>query len=218
MTVDKMNFQVTGLAAIIGLSLLAGCNSEEGETNIRSTDLERISQAAAKQEDRVTVQQLAEWIIESRQDYKLVDIRDEKSYESGHIKDAVNKPLTVLATQTNVEDYSGMKVVVYSNGSENSAKAVVLLRLLGVDSYLLSGGYNAWQQKVLNPDIPEQATDDEILVVTKQRAISCYFQGPDAVLAPVEKIVPADLPKPAFTPPVFAPPADSGGLILDEGC
>lgn len=207
------------LLTLIGISMLTACGSDEAQTGVNWSDMERISQAASRAEDRVAVQQLAEWIVESKQDFKLVDIRDDKSYQDGHIDGAVNMPITVLATPGSLEELSGKKVIVYSNGSENAAKAVVMLRIMGLDGYLLTGGYNAWQQLVLNPDIPAQVADDEVPQVALQRAIACHFSGASAQ-APLEAVQPVEKAAPAFTPPVFTPPAapDAGGLIVDEGC
>ena len=204
------------LLTLIGISMLTACGSDEAQTDVNWSDLERISQAASKAEDRVAVQQLAEWIVESKQDYKLIDIRDDQSYQDGHIDGAVNIPMAMLVKPDSLKELSGMKVIVYSNGSENAAKAAVMLRLMGLDSYLLSGGYNAWHQHVLNPDIPVQVADDETPQVALQRAIACHFSGASAQM-PVEAVEPME---PAFVPPVYMPEEapDAGGLIVDEGC
>ncbi len=207
------------LLTLIGISMLTACGNDEAPTGVNWSDMERISQAASRAEDRVTVQQLAEWIVESKQDFTLVDIRDDKSYQDGHIDGAENIPIAVLAKPDSLKELSGKKVIVYSNGSENAAKAAVMLRLMGLDSYLLSGGYNAWHQHILNPDIPAQVADDETPQVALQRAIACHFTGASAQ-APAEAVQPVESAAPAFTPPVFTPPAApaEGGLIVDEGC
>ena len=207
------------LLTLIGISMLTACGSDEAQTDVNWSELERISQAASRAEDRVAVQQLAEWIVESKQDYKLIDIRDDKSYQDGHIDGAENIPMAVLVKPDSLKQLSGKKVIVYSNGSENAAKAAVMLRLMGLDSYLLSGGYNAWHQQILNPDIPAQVADDEAPQVALQRAIACHFSGASAQM-PVEAVKPVENAAPAFTPPVFTPPEapDAGGLIVDEGC
>jgi len=207
------------LLTLIGISMLAACGNDEAPTGVNWSDLEQISQAASRAEDRVAVQQLAEWIVESKQDFTLVDIRDDKSYQDGHIDGAENIPMAMLVKPDSLKELSGKKVIVYSNGSENAAKATVMLRLMGLDSYLLSGGYNAWHQHVLNPDIPEQVADDEAPQVALQRAIACHFSGASA-RPPAEAVQPVESAAPAFTPPVFTPPAApaAGGLIVDEGC
>ena len=207
------------LLTLMGISMLTACGSDEAQTGVDWSELERISQAASRAEDRVAVQQLAEWIVESKQDFMLVDIRDDQSYQDGHIDGAVNIPMTVLVTPDSVKELTGKKIIVYSNGSENAAKAVVMLRMMNLDSYLLSGGYNAWHQHVLNPEIPAQAADDEAPQVALQRAIACHFSGASAQ-APAEAVQPAEIAAPAFTPPVTTLPAapEAGGLIVDQGC
>lgn len=212
---SKMKHRLIFIITLIGISMLSACGNDEGQKTLHLSDFERISQAASKAEDRVTVQQLAEWIVEARQDYQLIDIRDEKSYQDGHIKGAEPLPLAVLATAGSLEKLSdSKKVVVYSNGSENAAKAAVMLRLLGLDSYLLSGGYNAWQQQVLSPDISAHASDDEAPQVALQRAISCYFSGATGSSASPVKL----RKRQGFTPPVTTPVPARGGLLMDEGC
>ena len=52
-----------------------------------------------------------------------------------------------------------------------------MLRLSGIDAHLLTGGYNAWQSRILNPDISADELNGESLEVSKQRALSCYFVG-----------------------------------------
>ena len=210
---------VKWLLLLIGISMLSACGSDEAQNSVNWANLERVSQAASRAEDRVAVQQLAEWIIESKQDFQLIDIRDDNAFQTGHIDGAANIPLTMLTTPDSMEKLSGKKIVVYSNGSENAAKAVVMLRLMGLDGYLLTGGYNAWHQHVLNPEIPAQAADGELPQVALQRAIACHFNGASAQ-APAEVVKPVEKAAPAFTPPVFAPPAApaEGGLIIDQGC
>ena len=214
---SKMTHRVKCLSVLIGMSMLTACGSDTEQNGVNWNSLERISQSASRAEDRVAVQQLAKWIIESKQDYQLIDIRDSKSFQERHIVSAANIPMTKLTTPDIQEHLAGKKVIVYSNGSENAAKAAVMLRLMGIDGYLLTGGFNAWQQHVLNPDISEHAVDDELPQVALQRAISCHFKGGGAHNH-AEEIKPVEIPKPAFTPPVFTPPAAPGGLIVDEGC
>ena len=160
-----------------------------------------VAQSAAREDDRVSVEQLAEWLIEGRQDFLLVDVRAPDDYQAGHIGNAENFPLAQLVT---VETLSGLptdrKIVLYSNGSENAAKAAVMLRLAGFDAHLVSGGFNAWHARILNPDISAEELDGESLQVSAQRAYSCYFVGDrgDDAARRKESTEP-------FVPPVFTP-------------
>jgi hypothetical protein len=182
---------------IAAATILAGCG--ESPESALSTSFEDVAQSAARQDDRVSVDELAEWLIEERQDFLLIDVRAADDYQKGWIGDAQNIPLAVLLTK---ETLSGLplqrKLVVYSNGAENAAKAAVMLRLAGFNAQLVAGGYNAWHQRILNPDISAEELDGESVQVSAQRAYSCYFVGErgNGAARPNESSEP-------FVPPVF---------------
>ena len=176
-----------------------------------------VAHAAARQDDRVDVDELANWLIEGRGDFILVDVRMPADFAKGNIQGAENVPIAQLVTPETLASLpTDRRVVVYSNGSENAAKATTMLRLSGIDAHLLTGGYNAWHEKILNPDIPTEAFDGESLRASAQRAYSCYFVGERSGTAP-----PANETGEPFVPPVFVeseeadeppppPPAEEG--------
>lgn len=177
-----------------------------------------VAQSAARQEDRVDVEELAEWLVEGRKDFVLIDVRAPGDFAKGSIGDAENVPLAQLVTD---ETISGLptdrKIVVYSNGSENAAKAAVMLRLTGFDAHLVTGGYNAWHQRVLNPDISAEELDGESPQVSAQRAYSCYFVGDRGEGAAQRSEENATFVPPVFTEEEFddtEPPPPVG----DESC
>ena len=106
-------------------------------------------------------------------------------------------------------------MVVYSNGSENAAKALVMLRLSGINAHVLVGGYNAWHSRILNPEITPEAVDGETLKVSEQRAYACYFVGECAGATA------ASAPAEPFVPPVFVETEEEEALpppAAEEGC
>jgi len=156
-----------------------------------------VAQAAARQSDRVSVEDLASWLIEARQDFVLIDIRSASDFESGHIAEARNIPIAQLVTEESLADLpTDRKIVVYSTGSENAAKASTLLRIAGLDAHVVTGGYNAWHQRILNPDITAEELDGESPQVSAQRTYSCYFVGDRGAGA-------SERPEVEFVPPVF---------------
>ena len=201
-------------ATLLSLSVasLSAC-SPANETNVSLVD---VAQAAARQDDRVSVGDLANWLVEGRGDFKLIDVRMPHDFESGSIGDAENIPLAQLVTQDVLSSLpTDRKVIVFSNGSENAAKASVMLRLSGIDAHLLTGGYNAWHQNILNPDISANAVHGESLQVSEQRALSCYFVGERSDAAKLER---SDEP---FIPPVFVESEEMDELPPpppEEGC
>jgi len=178
-----------------------------------------VAQAAARNDDRVSVEDLAGWIVEGRADFTLVDVRTPADFEAGQIEDASNIPIAKLVTDEALASLPrDRKVVVYSNGSENAAKATVLLRLSGINAHVLVGGYNAWHERILNPDISADELNGEDLRVSEQRALSCYFVGNREGAAKRS----SDLSEP-FVPPVYEEPEEEGELPplpppAEEGC
>ncbi len=199
-------------ATLLSLSVAsAAACSPAAKHEVSLTD---VAQAAARQDDRVSAHELATWLIEGKGDFKLIDVRMPADFEKGSIAGAENVPLAELVTEESIAALpDDRKVIVFSNGSENAAKATVLLRLSGINAHLLTGGYNAWQQTILNPDISGAALDGESLEIAEQRAYACYFVGErsDAATFTSSDSEP-------FVPPVFEeeefeelpPPAEEG--------
>lgn len=199
-------------ATLLSLSVAsAAACSPSAKHDVSLTD---VAQAAARQDDRVSAHELATWLVEGKGDFKLIDVRMPADFEKGSIADAENVPLAELVSAESIAALpADRKVIVFSNGSENAAKATVLLRLSGINAHLLTGGYNAWQQTILNPEISAEALDGESLEVAEQRAYACYFVGErsDATTFNTSDSEP-------FVPPVFEeeefeelpPPAEEG--------
>jgi len=139
---------------------------------------EDVARAIIHGQDQVGVDTLADWIIQGKQDFMLVDVRPQDAFAAGHIKTAQSMPLTYLVERETISRLPRDRMLIlYSNGNRKAAQAVVMLRLAGLDAYSLLGGYEFWSQHVLHPELPANAGDDEILRFRKQQAVSCYFSG-----------------------------------------
>lgn len=201
-------------ATLLSLSVAsAAACSPAAKQDVSLTD---VAQAAARQDDRVSAHELATWLIEGKGDFKLIDVRMPADFEKGSIDTAENIPLAELVSDATISALpTDRKVIVYSNGSENAAKATVMLRLSGINAHLLTGGYNAWQEKILNPDISAEALDGESLEIAEQRAYACYFVGErsDAATLKARDAEP-------FVPPVFEEEEEFEELPPppEEGC
>ncbi len=185
-------------ATLLSLSVasVAAC-APSGDT---APSMVAIAQSAARQDDRASVEELATWLIEGRSDFKLIDVRAPEDYERARIGEAENIPIAqIVSADTLARLPTDRMLLVYSNGSENAAKAAVLLRLAGFDAHLLVGGYTAWHERILNPDISAEALDGESLRVAEQRAYSCYFVGERSDAAQFQRSDSSEV----FVPPVI---------------
>ena len=218
------------MAGVAGLAgLLGGCGqSAETSRPMNWESLEEIARAVVRQDDRVLADDLADWLLAERKDYLLVDIRAKDDYASGHIDSARNIPLPELIKRSTLGDLPrDRRLLVYSAGTENASKAVVMLRLAGLNAYALVGGYNEWRRHIMNaqPIDPSQETLDE----ATHRALACLTRGeydPAAGLPALgQPTRPAETAFNAGPGPALGSAGASDeesesdeGLIIEEGC
>ncbi len=126
-----------GRAAILGVVALslAACNGF-GPPKITDKDLERIEYPA-----------LLDMLAQTRKRTVLVDVRSAAKYEAGHIPQAINIPIEMLAWQ-DPRLMDADQIVVYAGGWTDYASAAAAKKLLQVGYktvYDFRGGMDTWQ-------------------------------------------------------------------------
>ncbi len=143
-----------------------------------SFDPEKMSEEIMKKDDHVSPKELSERIIEGKNDFRLVDIRTPKEYKGGSIKTSENIPLRKLLKKDTLERLMADKpLVIFSNGNSHAHQAWVILKSAGIDAQVLEGGFNLWNKMVLNPKLPVNITDDEVLRYRGKAAVANFFGG-----------------------------------------
>lgn len=158
------------VALVLGALAVFGDPYGGGAVTLHPQELAALVQ---KEVDHVSVQELSDWIIQGRSDYRLIDLRDAASYAAYHIPPAENIPIIDLPGDTLARNE---KIVLYSDGGIHSAQAWFLLKAQeyrGV--YILRGGLEEWNDQILHLTAPADAS-------TKQSA-----PAPSAVAAPAVK-------------------------------
>ncbi|CQR46825.1 putative adenylyltransferase/sulfurtransferase MoeZ [Paraliobacillus sp. PM-2] len=88
---------------------------------------------------------------EFRQGYRkaqLIDVREPKEFDGGHILGARNIPLTQLKQRIN-ELRKDQPVYLYCQNGSRAARAAMILNKKGYkDLYDLKGGYKKWTGKI----------------------------------------------------------------------
>ncbi len=81
----------------------------------------------------------------------LLDVREPDEYRGGHIPNALNVPLSGLATGLKqIEKHMARPLIICCRTSQRSARAAVALRKRGFASVqVLAGGITAWQRENL---------------------------------------------------------------------
>ncbi|KIL45966.1 rhodanese-like domain-containing protein [Jeotgalibacillus campisalis] len=79
---------------------------------------------------------------------QLIDIREQREYDGGHILGARNIPLSQLKTRIG-EIRSDKPVYLYCQNGMRSGRAAQLLHKKGIkDLYQLKGGFKKWTGKI----------------------------------------------------------------------
>jgi len=177
-------------------------------------DTKELALVIGTEADHVEAPELAAWIIESRADYRLIDLRTEGEFAQYHIPTAVNVPMNVL---TDAGLGRQEKLVLYSEGGIHSAQAWMLLRAQGYKSvYMLKGGLDEWKDQVVFPVIADNPTPEQRARDERLKSISAFFGGQPrsataaaAGAAGTPAMETAAVP---VSPKVVGPPSPAGGV------
>jgi rhodanese-related sulfurtransferase len=92
----------------------------------------------------ISVEKLAAMIESGKTDFVVLDVRPPKYYEAGHIKGAMNIPLTMLIEKMNTVS-KDKTVAVVCTMDTNSAFAVAVLQMNGYNAWIVEGGIPSWE-------------------------------------------------------------------------
>lgn len=210
----NLNKKLAFVAVIFGLTaLIIGSPSDTNKVKIDTNELALLISKGA---DHIEVEELADWIIQSKMDYRLIDLRDEKSFNEYHIPTAENVPLADLM---NYPIERNEKIILYSDGGIHSSQALFLLKSKGYKrSYFIIGGLDEWKDKILFPAAPIDSTAESIAKFNKMKEVSKFFGG-----SPIETSSTANenITTPALTMPKIQTTSPAGSTTKKkkkEGC
>ena len=194
----SLNKKLALLALLLAFfALFAGSPYRGADVSINTKDLALIVE---KEVDHVTVGTLADWIIQGKSDFRLVDLRNEKEYAEYHIPSAENITPSGLERSTLLRNE---KIILYSDGGIHAAQAWMLLRANGYKGvYTLQGGLEEWKHAILFPRIPENPTPEQAAAFAKAKEVSKFFGGAPQSGAAGESSGPRmTMPKPEMPSP-----------------
>lgn len=165
-----------GVALLILLGVLLAF-SPAGTRKASTISPQVLAEAITNEADHITAEQLAKWLIDKKPDLLVVDMRSAEEFAQYHIPGAVNISFNKLFEPEAQETMAGDNtIVLYSNGGTHAAQAWVLLKQMGIKSFVLLGGLNYWTEAILKPKAPnELVADSEILKYQFQKSASGYF-------------------------------------------
>jgi rhodanese-related sulfurtransferase/uncharacterized membrane protein YedE/YeeE len=206
---------------LLTFGLIAAVGGDPYRGSHTTIDTKDLALRAAKGADAVQATDLANWIIQGRNDFKLVDLRDEKDFAAYHIPTADNVPLASLTPDFAAHNE---KIILYSDNGIEAAKAWFLLEAQDYRfAYSLDGGMRAWQDTVL---FPKKAIGADTAASEQQAQVAKYFGGAQQIAgAAVSTAAAPVLPPPVAPAPQVAPvttgakpPAGPQAKKKKEGC
>jgi rhodanese-related sulfurtransferase len=199
------------LAAALLLS--AGLPAAARAADVDLAKLQALGQSIARSENRLTPAALNDMIIKDQHNFTLIDVRSAGDYQAGHIKGAINVPLTKLFTGDELQSLrKATSVVLYSNTTDYAAQAAVLLRTADVRAAVLLGGFDGWAEHTLHP---KSATEGEAMSAARRaaviRALNNCPRLPEATIPPLQPAATGAGQIPAIVqPPGGGSPAGKG--------
>jgi rhodanese-related sulfurtransferase len=129
----------------------------------------------------VSVDELADLLINNDPSILLIDVRDSVEYEKYHLPGAINIPLKNLLDPKWIPyvDQISQKNIFYSNGTTLANEAWILTKQLGFrNNSVLGGGLNDWFSTIIQPEKPASTDPGEAWALYQTRkAASMYFTG-----------------------------------------
>ncbi|MBW7933696.1 MAG: rhodanese-like domain-containing protein [Gemmatimonadaceae bacterium] len=169
----SLNGKLAVVALVLGFLALFGGTPYQGAAAVVNTKEAALQMAAGS--DQVGVTTLADWIIQGRADFRVVDLRDDKAYAEYHIPPAENIPVAGLL-QAGLQHNE--KLVLYAEDGARTAQAWMLLKARGYKGvYILRGGLAAWKDSVLFPRVADNATPAQMVEFAKMKEVSKFFGG-----------------------------------------
>ncbi len=156
----------------------------------------KIAELIESENDHFTVQELADSLMRKKQNLRIFDLRSPKEYPDYHIPNSENISINDLIKTKFTKKET---IILYSEGGIHAAQIWILLKEKGLDVYSLKGGLDAWKNEILFPEIPENPSSEEKLVVSKAKRVSFFFGG-KPVVNPNKQISKSPLEKESAKP------------------
>ena len=205
--------RLAAFALLLGAVAVLGTLQSSETVTLNPRELAAIVESEV---DHVTVQELADWIIQDIADVRILDLRPATDYAEYYIPGAENVTLTQLL---DYPLYRNERIVLYSGGGIHSAQAWFLLRAHGYQGvYILLGGLNSWKDEVLFPSPPTDPTPERLADFSRASSVATFFGGTPQVASTGGPATQTLVQMPKVAPPTAAPVQGGRKRKAKEGC
>jgi rhodanese-related sulfurtransferase len=164
-----LNQRLALLAFVLGLVALAATPARGGRVTVDSRQLALL---VANASNRVAARTLADWMIQGRSDFRLVDIRTPAAFAAGpQIPSAENIPVMALLDSDLAREE---RILLIGDDGVAVAQAWFLLEAAGYPgAFIVDGGMAAWRDQVVYPRVDGV----DAAARAKLEAVSAHFGG-----------------------------------------
>lgn len=173
MNSKKSLIKILMLAALL-FALLAVVAGNPYKITIQPVSINEEFEIDGKSIKVIDVRELAEWIMDKRSNFYLIDTRVKNEFEKYHMPFALSSSDEELLN-TSMDKKAA--IIIYDSNSRYSIEKLRPIINNRVEQiYVLMGGMNEWINKILFPDLRENSDlkDEEIQRIYKT---STYFGG-----------------------------------------
>jgi rhodanese-related sulfurtransferase len=169
----SLNKKLAFIGIALGvIALFAG--DPYGGTTIKVNE-KAIALSTVDNSDKISVTELADWIIKDKSDFELVDLRSEEKFNEYSIPNARCIPLPQISSS---DLRRNQKIILFSDDDVAASQAWFILKSKNYKGvYILDGGLNAWKDKILFPKAPVNASKDELVEFEKMKEVAKFFGG-----------------------------------------
>ena len=205
------------VAAILGMLALIIGDPTNG--NKISVNAKTLALSTIKDQDKIDVTTLADWLIKGNADYALIDLRTEKEYSEYNIPSSINIKMEDLLSSDLMRN---QKILLYGDDDVAAAQAWFILKssdFKGV--YILKGGMTAWKDEIMFPKLSANATPEQTASFEKVKQVSLFFGGTPQIVSGSESSAAVSVQKtPAQSVPKLTVPTNtkSSAKKKKEGC
>lgn len=157
--------------------------------------------------------ELADWIIQGKSDFTIVDLRTEEEFTKYYIPTSQNIPTASLLESGLLRNE---KIILYGSDEVETAQASMILKSRDYKGvYILDGGIDSWKEKVLFPSVPADGSKEAIEEYRKIVEVSKYFGGTPQTSGEGKK---AEIKMPVIKMPAATVLKRAGKRKKREGC
>ncbi len=142
-----------------------------------SVNLKEVSMIADKNVNSISVNELADWIIQGKMDYRLIDLRSQDEYDEYNIPTSESVSMSSL---TKAEIKRNEKIILYSEDDLIAAQAWFILNANGFKSVsIIDDGMEDWKENIVFPscNCGENPTTEQKQLHAKKVEIAKFFGG-----------------------------------------